>query len=122
VAVDPARPRGSERRDLEPGAAGAGDAAARPAVTRLVGVHPNPFQGAARIAVELASDRTVQVEVIDPQGRLIRKLAYGSLPAGRHQLDWNGRDASGARVTPGVYLLRVTAGDYVGIRKAVVFE
>ena len=40
----------------------------------------------------------------DVNGRLVRTLQPGTLAAGVHALDWDGRDPSGAHVPAGVML------------------
>ena len=42
--------------------------------------------------------------------------------AGYHELEWDGRDASGARVATGVYLYGLRAGDFRSVRKMVLMK
>ena len=42
-----------------------------------------------------------------PTGPHVRTLARGVLTAGRHIVEWDGLDDSGARVRGGVYLVRL---------------
>ncbi len=50
----------------------------------------------------------VDVSVYDLSGRLVRKLQSGGAVNGPQGLRWDGRDASGKTVPPGLYLLRVS--------------
>src|SRR5262249_56993288 len=77
---------------------------------RLMG--PNPFGGEARLALDLSGATSVRVAVFDALGRHVRDLANGGLPAGRHALAWDGRDARGADAPAGVYYLRPLAGPH----------
>ena len=54
----------------------------------------------------------VRLEVLDPQGRRVRVLADGYLPAGHHAIEWDGRSEAGTRVAPGVYFYRFEAGEF----------
>ena len=42
--------------------------------------------------------------------------------AGYYKLEWDGRDASGARVATGVYLYGLRAGDFRSVRKMVLMK
>jgi len=42
------------------------------------------------------------------------------LPGGTHHFQWDGRDASGARVAPGVYMIRLTSGPATAIERIVL--
>jgi len=46
----------------------------------------------------------------DLRGRRVRLLARGPFPAGDQQLSWDGRDASGRRVAPGIYFASARIG------------
>ena len=71
---------------------------------------PNPFSTSMRLAFALPSSAPVDVAVHDLAGRRIRTLARGLLGAGAHELRWDGRDESGARVRAGVYFVRGRIG------------
>jgi hypothetical protein len=87
-----------------PGASAAGAALA-------LGAAPNPATARATLRLVLPREGVLRVDVFDTQGRLVRTLARGPSPAGEQRLAWDLRDACGARVPPGVYLLRAAAGE-----------
>ncbi len=109
--------------DLPVVAVGDGGSPAAPARDRLEPVRPNPFNPSVRIAFELARDGRVAVSVLDPAGRTVRVLIAGAaLPAGRHAVEWDGRDASGRAVGSGVYLVRLDGPSGGGVEKAVLIR
>ena len=61
------------------------------------------------IRLELGHAQDVSVEIFDASGRLVRTLADGAREAGSHSIEWDGRDADGARVPAGVYYVRAAA-------------
>ena len=81
---------------------------------------PNPF--ADRVALELAVPRAgaARVAVYDVAGRVVRVLLAGRVAPGRLALEWDGRDAEGARVAPGLYLCRASAPGFEAVRRMVV--
>jgi hypothetical protein len=83
---------------------------------------PNPSANGARLALTLpeAGGPAVRVAVYALDGRLVRELVRGPLGAGRHELAWDTRDASGARVRPGLYFVRATLGSERRDRRLVV--
>lgn len=93
--------------------------AAGPAATRLAAPYPNPFRGDAALRFDLARPGEVTLEVYDVLGARVRTLANGTWAAGRHSLSWDGRDDDGRAVSPGMYLVRLRAGDYDGRTKLV---
>ena len=80
------------------------------AVTRL-SVGPSPFRSEVTVRFSLPAALPTEVRVVDVAGRRVRTLASGPLPAGEHALAWDGRDAQGAPVPAGLYLVRVRSGD-----------
>ena len=94
------------------GQTGAPAAAAAPAALRLLGNWPNPFNPRTRIAFELPVAGDVELALFDARGRSVRVLIEERLPAGRHQVDWNGCDGRGRDVPAGVYYASLrSAGD-----------
>ncbi len=80
---------------------------------------PNPFRGGCRIALSIRKPGLVRLEVFDVRGRRVAALHQGLLPAGTHAVAWDGRDASGGPVAPGIYFVRVEAGSRALSRKIV---
>ncbi|MBD3179442.1 MAG: T9SS type A sorting domain-containing protein [Candidatus Latescibacteria bacterium] len=78
-----------------------------PEVTRLVSVYPNPFNPATRIKFELSRIMSVRISVYDVNGREVCVLRDGVMDAGRHELNWNGRNSSGGNVSSGIYFCRM---------------
>ena len=83
---------------------------------------PNPFRGTTLIAFDLPSGCPVTLEVFDLLGRRVATLADASFPAGRHTAEWDLRDLTGARVRPGVYAYRLSAGAFRERRKMNVLD
>jgi hypothetical protein len=77
----------------------------------FAGAGPNPFasETVVRFAVARAGD--ARLDVWDAAGRWVRRVDATRLAAGPHALAWDGRDARGVRVAPGVYFYRLQAPD-----------
>ncbi len=70
---------------------------------------PNPFNPRATIAFALPRPGRATLRVHDLAGRLVATLLDADLPAGPVEAAWDGRDAGGAAVASGVYVLRLRA-------------
>jgi hypothetical protein len=94
-------------RQVDIGATAGVDADPTLAAGLRVGADPNPARGQVTLAIEGASAGVQRVEVLDLAGRVVRRLADGWQPAGARRVAWDGTDAGGQRLPPGVYLVRV---------------
>jgi hypothetical protein len=76
---------------------------------------PSPMGRQMRISLGLPREMNVSVDVLDPHGRLVRRLADGVSPAGWSTLAWDARDADGHAAAAGLYFVRVrtAAGDKI---------
>jgi hypothetical protein len=79
--------------------------------------YPNPFNPSTTIRFTLPEATTVRLAVYDLTGRAIRTLIDQHYPAGEHQAEWDGRDASGRYVASGVYLYRIETGGLAETRR-----
>ena len=94
----------------------AGDPARQaPASFSLDQNFPNPFNPETRIRFSLPERAFVTLEVYDPLGRKVSTVLSGEKEAGTHAMTF---DASG--LASGVYLYRLTAGDFVATKKMSV--
>lgn len=97
-----------------------GATAARGAGLALAG--RNPARGGTMLRCTLARAGRVTVTIHDVAGRAVRTLDAGVLPAGTHDLAWDGRDFAGAPVAPGIYLARLGAGGADAVTRIVVLR
>jgi hypothetical protein len=76
-----------------------------------VDVSPNPSAGVVTVRFTLPREAATGFSVYDTAGRRVASLGRGTWEAGESRITWNGRDAEGHRVAPGVYFVRGTTSD-----------
>ncbi len=80
------------------------EAGAAPAhAARWLAGAPNPFRDRVVLRYVTRADEAVAIEIRDLAGRRVRAFAAAPGGAGERALEWDGRDASGSAVRPGVY-------------------
>jgi len=100
-------------------------AALPPAVTTLLSNYPNPFNPETWIPYQLATPAEVTVSIHAADGKLVRTLALGQLPAGVYQdkeraAYWDGTNEQGEPVASGVYFYTLKAGDFSATKKMLI--
>ncbi len=80
---------------------------------------PNPFRSTTRIGFTMERAGHAALAVCDMNGRLVRTLWDGVLPAGDREVVWDGRDEVGKEVASGVYLLRLRSGAVLETRRVL---
>jgi predicted GH43/DUF377 family glycosyl hydrolase len=94
-----------------------------PAVARLVGNTPNPFNPRTTIRFELPGTARARVDMYDAAGALVRTLIDETRGPGAHTVDWDGTDRFGRSVASGVYFARFQAdGVLVDTRKMMLLK
>ncbi len=114
---------GSYTLTFQPGVSAAPDERQDlPAVSRLTGAAPNPFNPRTVIAFEIAQRGPCRVTLHDLQGRVVRTLVTGDLEPGRHEAVWDGLDEGGRRVASGVYMARLQAPGTADLLKVTLLK
>ncbi|MCI0451683.1 MAG: T9SS type A sorting domain-containing protein [Candidatus Latescibacteria bacterium] len=80
---------------------------------------PNPFSGRTTMQLTLTGGTLVTLQVYDAAGRLV-STSRSNLGVGTHQLEFDGTDGKGRRLSSGVYFTRVTADGSSMTRKMVI--
>ena len=83
---------------------------------------PNPARGAVALSVAADAPGIQDLAVYDVTGRMVRRLASGWYDRGTRQVRWDGRDAWGARVPAGVYLVTLRAGSRSARARVALIE
>ncbi|MFH1570887.1 MAG: choice-of-anchor D domain-containing protein [Gemmatimonadota bacterium] len=87
--------------------------------------YPNPFNPATTIPFAVPTGpggeaASVRLEVYDLLGQRVRVLVDEALPAGPHQVVWDGRDSRGAAVASGTYFYRLEIGPFEQARRLLL--
>jgi len=75
--------------------------------------YPNPFNPETTISLTIPPSlayKTVEVKIIDIQGRTVRNLFRQTLPAGNYSAKWDGTAGNGVSAASGVYFYHVIVG------------
>lgn len=86
---------------------------------------PNPMSGESALHLGLDRPGPLSARIFDGAGRSVRFLAgpsEGSERTGAYDLFWDGRNDAGARVRPGVYFYRISAGGETRTGKLTVIR
>lgn len=89
--------------------------------------YPNPFNPETAISYQLspkgqAAVSQVKLAIYNLLGQKVRTLVNTRQPAGRYEVNWDGRDENGAEVSGGIYFYRLSAGDFQQARKMVLLR
>jgi len=68
-----------------------------------IDLYPNPLPGQGTVAFALPLDETIDLRIVDANGRFVRQLARGDWAAGDYRIEWDGQDERGQSVPAGVY-------------------
>jgi hypothetical protein len=83
---------------------------------------PNPANPSTTIRFDLPQGEQVSLVVYNMVGQAVAQLLDGVREAGSYSLRWDGRDDSGRKLSTGIYLYRLRAGDQVSTRKLMLLQ
>jgi len=87
-----------------------------------MGNYPNPFNPETMINFNLTVSGKVNLEIFNIRGQKIRVLIDELMPAGSHEILWNGRNEYDSEVASGVYFYRLQAGGESVTRRMVLLK
>lgn len=84
--------------------------------------YPNPFNPSTEIQFDLPRKENVTFTIFNLLGQTVKEFELGEKQAGSHTVIWDGTDNAGRSVATGIYLYRITAGDFTGAKKMVLLK
>ncbi|MCK4416669.1 MAG: right-handed parallel beta-helix repeat-containing protein [Candidatus Latescibacteria bacterium] len=72
--------------------------------------YPNPFNARTTIHYQLPAAADVSVKIYALSGQLLKTLVRGTVQAGYHTVQWDGKNQMGREVASGIYVYQVVAG------------
>lgn len=83
--------------------------------------YPNPFNPSTSISFTLPKNELVNIKVYDILGNEITELTNRIYNAGTHTVDFNAAQVEGG-ITSGVYIYKITAGEFVSSKKMMLLK
>jgi subtilisin-like proprotein convertase family protein len=93
-----------------------------PAEFSLQGNYPNPFNATTEIRYDLAAAGYVNMTVYNLLGQEVRTLLNGVAEAGHHTVYWDGRNAAGADLSTGIYIVQMRANGRLFTGKSMLIR
>ena len=88
-----------------------------PATYSLSQNYPNPFNPSTKIRFSLAEKSKVELEIYNVIGQKVGVLINSELNSGSHEVEF-----SNSKLSSGIYLYRLKAGDFVNIKKMILLK
>ncbi len=89
---------------------------------RLSANYPNPFNPATTIEYEIAERSDVTLTIFNAIGQEVATLVHENQLPGSYAVRWNGLDASGRKMSSGIYFYRLIAGGHQSTRRMVLMQ
>ncbi len=89
-------------------------------VFALMNNFPNPFNPSTVIRYQLSASSNVSLKIYNLLGQEMRTLVSSRQNAGWHTVQWDARDNYGKQAASGVYLYRLTAGNFSETKKMIL--
>lgn len=79
--------------------------------------YPNPFNPITVITFTIPDKERVTLSIYNMLGEQVKTLVDKPLAAGKYDIDWDGTDNTGAKVTSGIYFYQLKYKDMVKVQK-----
>ncbi len=89
---------------------------------KLEANYPNPFNPTTTIKYTIKDRANVSLTIYNTLGEKVKTLVNDSQAPNNYTVTWNGTNDKGARVASGVYIYRLTAGDFVASQKMILMK
>lgn len=100
----------------------AASAVAMPQMFMLEQNYPNPFNPETIIEFRAERRDWIEINVYNLKGQLVRTLLQNFYPAGRYQVQWDGRNEQAQPVVSGIYLYEMKAGEHRQVRQMTLLR
>jgi len=84
--------------------------------------YPNPFKGNTSFIIHLDKATRTTLSIYNSRGQQVKNLVNRFLPAGTHEIIWNGKDEQGRKLPSGRYLTRLYAEKLIRTRIVTILN
>lgn len=83
---------------------------------------PNPFNPVTQIAYTIPENSDVSLVIYDLNGRCLKEWNRNNQAPGSYSVEWDGSNHGGMKVSTGLYLYKLTAGEYSDTKKMIIIK
>jgi len=84
--------------------------------------YPNPFNPVTNITFDIPVKSMVFIKIYNILGKEITTLVENKLSAGKYIVTWDGTASDGRKVSSGIYLYRIDAGNFTETRIMILLK
>lgn len=84
--------------------------------------YPNPFNPSTTIQYEIPKAGEVEIHIFDLNGRVVKTMKNQHPSAGSYEVEWDGRNKTGAIVASGPYMYSVKFENSVVSKKMILIK
>jgi hypothetical protein len=84
--------------------------------------YPNPFNSSVTVSFYAAGRSDVRLDIVDILGRRVTTLFDGESRAGLNRFTWDGVSVSGKDASSGIYFARLTNGEEMQVKRAILLR
>jgi hypothetical protein len=84
--------------------------------------YPNPFNPTTTINFDVPEAIEVTINIYNLLGWEVKLLADGQYQPGSYTVSWEGTDNTGNKVSSGLYIYQIKAGDFVATKKMMLLK
>jgi hypothetical protein len=81
--------------------------------------HPNPVFNGTKLHFQSVFTARIKIEIYDLNDRLVATPVEGYFSAGDHTMSWDGTDKNGNPLPVGIYIQKLSSGDFVAKSKLI---
>ena len=93
-----------------------------PVTHNLFQNYPNPFNPSTIISYSIPNVSYVSLKIFDILGREVKTLINSEQNIGMHNVQWNGDNNYGNKVSSGIYLYKIEAGNFIMTKKMLLLK
>jgi len=92
-----------------------------PVLFKLFQNYPNPFNSQTQITFDLHNTATIQLQIYDTNGSLVKSLINGETrDEGSYHIRWDGSNDQGKTLSSGVYFYKLTVGNFIETKSMIL--
>lgn len=85
-------------------------------------ISPNPFKDFTAIEFYTENNKNAEISIYSYLGQLVKTIKKENLTEGNHRIIWDASDASGKKVSQGIYFVKIKSGNTIRTAKIILAE